>query len=71
VCGSECGDPLTGNQRVICGKSRCRDARCRRLHPKSYAKRERQKVERRRQRRRLIARLHAEQGEDDENAEAE
>jgi hypothetical protein len=52
---SECGDPLQGRQRVICGASKCRDGRYRRLHPDSYAERERQKVERRREKRRREA----------------
>jgi hypothetical protein len=45
---SECGDPLEGRQRVVCGKRRCVDARYRRLHPEAYAERERRKTERRR-----------------------
>ena len=49
---SECGVQLEGRQRVICGKSGCRDRRFRRLHPDAYAERERQKVVRRRERRR-------------------
>lgn len=49
---SECGELLSGRQRVICGKASCRDRRFRRLHPEAYAERERQKVERRRERRR-------------------
>jgi hypothetical protein len=48
---SECGDRLEGRRRVICGASKCRDDRFRRLHPDSYAERERQKVVRRRERR--------------------
>jgi hypothetical protein len=48
---SECGELLEGRQRIICGASRCRDARFRRLHPEAYAERERAKVERRRLRR--------------------
>ena len=48
---SECGVPLEGRQRTTCGKASCRDRRFRRLHPESYAERERQKVERRRERR--------------------
>jgi hypothetical protein len=49
---SECGDPLTGRRRIICGTARCRERRFRRLHPEAYAERERQKVERRREKRR-------------------
>jgi hypothetical protein len=49
---SECGDLLEGRQRVICGTASCRDRRFRRLNPEAYAERERQKVERRRERRR-------------------
>jgi len=49
---SECGVALEGRQRVTCGSSRCRDARFRRLHPESYAARERAKVERRKAARR-------------------
>ena len=49
---SECGAPLEGKQRVICGQSRCRDGRFRRLHPDKYAAREAAKVERRRETRR-------------------
>lgn len=48
---SECGVELEGQQRVTCGKSSCREARFRRLHPEAYAARERRKVERRRERR--------------------
>ena len=48
----ECGDPLTGRQRVICGTARCRERRFKRLQPEAYAERERQKVERRREKRR-------------------
>ena len=54
VC-SECGTPLEGRQRVICGKAGCRDRRFRRLHPAAYAERARQKVERRRAKRREAA----------------
>jgi hypothetical protein len=49
---SECGEELVGGQRVTCGSSRCREARFKRLHPESYAERERAKVSRRRERRR-------------------
>jgi hypothetical protein len=49
----ECGDPLTGQQRVSCGKASCRDRRFKRTNPEAYAERERQKVKRRRERRRL------------------
>jgi hypothetical protein len=49
---SECGDPLAGRQRVICGTARCRERRFKRLHPEAYAERERKKVERRRAKRR-------------------
>jgi endogenous inhibitor of DNA gyrase (YacG/DUF329 family) len=52
VACSECGAPLEGRQRVICGANRCRDAQFKRLHPESYAEREARKVERRRERRR-------------------
>jgi hypothetical protein len=45
---SECGAPLGGRQRVVCGKRRCVDARYRRLHPEAFAERERRKTERRR-----------------------
>ena len=51
---SECGDPLTGRQRLICGKASCRDRRFKRLHPEAYAERERQKVIRRREKRRAL-----------------
>lgn len=49
---SECGAQLEGRQRVTCGSSSCREARFRRLHPESYARREAAKVKRRRERRR-------------------
>ena len=49
---SECGRPLKGLQRLICGKAGCRDRRFKRLHPDAYAERERAKVKRRRARRR-------------------
>jgi hypothetical protein len=49
---SECGEPLHGRQRVICGKPSCRERRFKRLHPESYAAREAAKVERRREARR-------------------
>jgi hypothetical protein len=49
---SECGAELEGRQRITCAKSKCREARFRRLHPESYARREAAKVERRRERRR-------------------
>jgi hypothetical protein len=49
---TECGDELEGRKRIICGKASCRDRRFKRLHPEAYAERERQKVERRRERRR-------------------
>lgn len=49
---SECGRLLEGRQRVICGASRCRDRRFARLQPAAYAKREADKVARRRERRR-------------------
>jgi len=48
---SECGDELTGRQRVVCGP-RCRDRRYARLHPEAYAAKERRKVERRKAARR-------------------
>jgi hypothetical protein len=51
---SECGAELEGRQRVSCGKSRCREARFRRLHPASYAAREAAKAGRRRERRREL-----------------
>ena len=51
----ECGDPLEGRQRVICGKSTCRDARYRRMHLEAYAAKEARKVERRRLKRREAA----------------
>lgn len=54
VC-SECGVELEGRQRVTCGSSKCREDRFRRLHPESYAEREAAKVERRRERRRKVA----------------
>ena len=44
-----------GRQRVICGKSKCRDDRYRRLHPEAYAAKEARKVERRRLKRREAA----------------
>ena len=50
----ECGDPLEGRRRVVCGKSKCREARFRRLHPESWAAREAAKVERRREARRRV-----------------
>ena len=49
---AECGVELEGRQRVTCGTSKCREARFKRLHPESYARREAAKVERRRKRRR-------------------
>ena len=49
---SECARPLEGRQRVTCGSAGCRDRRFARLHPESYAARERAKVVRRRERRR-------------------
>jgi hypothetical protein len=49
---TECGDELTGRQRVTCGKASCRERRFKRTNPEAYAERERQKVERRRARRR-------------------
>jgi hypothetical protein len=49
---AECGDELTGIQRVICGKAGCRDRRFKRTNPDAYAERERQKVVRRREARR-------------------
>jgi hypothetical protein len=49
---SECGVELEGRQRVTCGSAKCREARFRRLHPESYARREAAKVDRRRERRR-------------------
>jgi hypothetical protein len=49
---SECKEQLEGRHRVTCGKSKCREARFRRLHPASYAAREAAKVDRRRERRR-------------------
>ena len=49
---TECGDELTGRQRISCGKAACRDRRFKRLHPEAYAERERQKVIRRREARR-------------------
>lgn len=48
----ECGEELTGQQRVNCGKSGCREARWKRTNPEAYAAREAKKVERRRERRR-------------------
>ena len=51
---SECSAELTGQQRATCGSSACKDKRFRRLHPDSYAERERQKVERRRAKRRGV-----------------
>lgn len=48
---SECSVELVGRQRITCGKSSCREARFRRLHPDAYAAREAAKVERRRARR--------------------
>jgi hypothetical protein len=49
---SECGSELEGRQRVVCGSSRCREARLKRTNPEGHAKREARKVERRRQARR-------------------
>jgi hypothetical protein len=49
---AECGAELEGRQRVTCGSAKCREARFKRLHPESYAKREAAKVDRRRERRR-------------------
>ena len=46
---TECGNPLEGQQRVVCSKRRCRDARWRRLNPEAYQERERKKVIRRRE----------------------
>jgi hypothetical protein len=51
---SECGVELEGRHRVTCGSAKCREARFKRLHPESYAKREVAKVERRRERRREL-----------------
>jgi hypothetical protein len=48
---SECGAELEGRRRLVCSE-RCREARFKRLHPESYAKREAAKVDRRRERRR-------------------
>jgi endogenous inhibitor of DNA gyrase (YacG/DUF329 family) len=47
---SECGGPLEGRQRVVCGR-RCKDARFRRLHPEEYEAKEKRKAARRRERR--------------------
>lgn len=60
---TECGDPLTGRRRVICGKASCRDRRFRRTNPEAYAERERQKVERRREKRRAQRVQIADEGE--------
>ncbi len=49
---SECGVELEGRQRLMCGSSRCRDARLKRVNPEAYARREAAKVERRREARR-------------------
>ena len=49
---TECGDELTGRRRIICAKAGCRDRRFKRTNPEAYAERERQKVERRREKRR-------------------
>src|SRR3954447_21949139 len=38
--GAECGAELEARQRVTCGKSKCREARFKRLQPESYARRE-------------------------------
>jgi hypothetical protein len=57
IC-SECGQPLEGRQRVLCGKRACKTARLRRLDPDGYAAREAAKVERRRVRRRELAEQH-------------
>jgi hypothetical protein len=51
---SECGEPLPQGHRVTCGKSKCREARFKRLQPENYAAREAAKVERRRERRREL-----------------
>jgi hypothetical protein len=53
---SECRVELEGRHRVTCGSAKCREARFKRLHPESYAKREAAKVERRRQKRRRLRR---------------
>ena len=50
---AECGAELEGRRRVVCSE-RCREARFKRLHPDAYAKREAEKVERRRERRREL-----------------
>jgi hypothetical protein len=46
---SECGEPLLPGKFVVCGKSKCRDARFRRTNPEGYAAREAAKVVRRRE----------------------
>jgi hypothetical protein len=51
---TECPNELKGKQRLVCS-SRCRDGRFKRLHPEAYAERERRKVARDRERRRLTA----------------
>jgi hypothetical protein len=48
---SECGAPIASS-RVICGLSKCKTARAKRLDPEGYRERERLKVERRRDARR-------------------
>lgn len=50
---SECGEPLEGGKRVVCGERRCKEARFKRLNPEAYAAREAAKVARRRERRKL------------------
>ncbi len=51
---SECGAELEGRQRLTCGSAGCKDRRFKKLHPQSYAEREREKVIRRRERRREL-----------------
>jgi hypothetical protein len=43
---------LSGQQRVTCGSSSCRESRLKRLNPAAHKKREQRKVERRREKRR-------------------
>jgi hypothetical protein len=48
---AECGEPLSGRQRVVCSRRRCKDARFRRLHPEAWREAQRRKDARRRPRR--------------------
>ena len=67
---SECGAELTGQQRVTCGSSACKDKRFKKLRPESYAAREREKVERRREKRRASAVASSVSGLSNEDGES-